>query len=405
MAKQRSKNTGSLFKRIPTGPWVAAWYDHTGKRRVRSTKTTDKATAERIVRQWIADAALRREGIIDPALDRFALEGRRPLSQHIEAYITHCRHAGQSAHHIIQKRRHLERLASGVRVERLVDLTVDALERHLAGMKDQGLSARSINFARQIILAFASWCQRTGRLQANVLKVVPKQDEGRDRRHVRRPLTEEELGRLIEVARHRGRGCWYLCAALAGLRKGDMKNLLWKDIDFRQNTITIACGKAHRTDVLPMHPQLADALRKRQVAALALPTAKVFPQVVTDATRLRDFLRAGLARRVPIPNATEKFVQYKYRRRRRPTTKIVTEDAEGRVIDLHALRTTLGTQLARAGVAPQIAQRIMRHSDYRTTLKHYTVLGLADTSAAVARLPSIQAPQAKDSSHIASKAV
>ncbi len=40
MAKQRSKNTGSLFKRIPTGPWVAAWYDHTGKRRVRPEPPT-----------------------------------------------------------------------------------------------------------------------------------------------------------------------------------------------------------------------------------------------------------------------------------------------------------------------------------------------------------------------------
>src|SRR5262245_56057002 len=43
----------------------------------------------------------------------------------------------------------------------------------------------------------------------------------------------------------------------------------------------------------------------------------------------------------------------------------------------------LATNLARAGVAPQIAQRIMRHSDYRTTLKHYTVLGLRDTAAAI----------------------
>ena len=62
-------------------------------------------------------------------------------------------------------------------------------------------------------------------------------------------------------------------------------------------------------------------------------------------------------------------------------------------LDLHAMRTTLGTNLARAGVAPQIAQRIMRHADYRTTLKHYTVLGLTDTSKAISQLPSIQGPQ------------
>ena len=76
-------------------------------------------------------------------------------------------------------------------------------------------------------------------------------------------------------------------------------------------------------------------------------------------------------------------------KRARPKTRIVTEDADGRVIDLHALRTTLGTQLALEGVAPQIAQRIMRHSDYKTTLLHYTVLGLTDTARAVHGLRGI----------------
>ena len=64
-------------------------------------------------------------------------------------------------------------------------------------------------------------------------------------------------------------------------------------------------------------------------------------------------------------------------------------DSHGRVADLHALRATLATNLARASVTPQVAQRILRHSDYRTTLKHYTVLGLVDTAAAVAKILSI----------------
>jgi hypothetical protein len=94
------------------------------------------------------------------------------------------------------------------------------------------------------------------------------------------------------------------------------------------------------------------------------------------SARLKDFLRAGIARREPVLDADGKPVMIGKGKRRRPKMKIVTEDAEGRVVDLHAMRTTLGTNLARAGVAPQIAQRIMRHGDYRTTLKHYTVLGL-----------------------------
>ena len=47
-------------------------------------------------------------------------------------------------------------------------------------------------------------------------------------------------------------------------------------------------------------------------------------------------------------------------KRERVKTRIVAEDDEGRVIDLHALRTTL---------------------------KHYRVLGLTDTAAAIDRFP------------------
>ncbi len=56
------------------------------------------------------------------------------------------------------------------------------------------------------------------------------------------------------------------------------------------------------------------------------------------------------------------------------------------------MRTTLGTRLARHGAKPQVAREIMRHSDYKTTLKHYTVLGLNDTAKAIEQLPRIAPP-------------
>ena len=197
------------------------------------------------------------------------------------------------------------------------------------------------------------------------------------------------MTRLLAVAHERGRDSWYLAAALAGLRKGDMQRLEWRDVNFDESTVTVRQGKARRLDVIPMHPQLAQALRRRLEAFPAMPTARVWSDTVGDVTRLKDFLRAGIARLVDVLDAQGKPVVIGTGKHERVKTKIVVEDAEGRVIDLHALRTTLGTQLARAGVTPQVAQRIMRHSDYKTTLKHYTVLGLTDTAAAMDRLPGI----------------
>lgn len=386
---QRSKGTGALFRKVPKGPWIAAYWDHRGKRREHSTRTTDRQAAERILAKLVADDRLRRDGVIDPRDDRFAKEGRRSLTEHAAEYIGHCRHAGQDAWHVRQKETQLEAMIAGSKATRLAELTADALELHLSALKERGLSARSVNFARQIAVAFYGWCVKTGRAELNPLRVVPKQDEARDRRRVRRPLTDDELSRLLAVARERGRDAWYLAAALAGLRKGDMKRLTWADVSFAESTVTIRHGKAKRVDTIPMHPQLSEALRRRLAAFPALPTARVWSDTVTDLTRQKDFLRAGIARRVDVLDAEGKPVTVGRGKRGRVKTRIVAEDAEGRVIDLHALRTTLGTQLARAGVVPQVAQRIMRHGDYRTTLKHYTVLGLVDTAAAMDRLPGV----------------
>jgi len=389
MKRQRGRGQGSLYKRNSNGCWIASWYDHDGKRRTQTTRTTDKAAADRILNKRVSDASLRREGVIDARKDRFAIEGRKPLADHAEQYIEHCRRIGQDTRNVDQKERHLQRLREVTGIQRLSDLTADSLEHYMKAILDKGRSARTANHARQIAVAFASWCVRMNRLESNPLKVVERLDEQRDRRRERRALTDDELARLMEVAEQRGRKAWYPTAVLAGLRKGDLQRLKWCDIDFNENTITIREGKAKRVDVIPLHSQLADELRKRQAASLSTPQAKVFPQTVTDRTRLGDFLRAGLAREEVIVDDNGKPVMTGKGKRQRPKTRIVTEDADGRVIDLHAMRTTLGTKLARQGVPPQITQRIMRHSDYRTTDRHYTVLGLTDTSQAIESIPGI----------------
>jgi integrase len=387
--KRRPNGQGTLFQRVPGGPWVAAWFDHTGKRRIKSTRTTDKRTAERLLAKYVADTALRRDGVVDPRFDRFSEANRVELAKQVDAYLTHCRQSGQAEKHLQEKKRHLKNLLAGTEATRLSELTGEALTKHMWAMKMAGKAARTVNFTRQAAVAFMGWCVNSSRIEVNPLKVVARQDERNDRRRVRRPLTNDEVAALLAVAGPRGRRAWYMAAALAGLRKGDLQRLRWADVDFDEGTITISDGKARREDIIPMHPQLAEELARRLREYPALPQTKVFPTTVTDESRLKDFLRAGLARREVVVGADGEPIMHGKGSRQRPKTRIVTEDAEGRVVDLHAMRTTLGTNLARAGVAPQLAQRIMRHSDYRTTLKHYTVLGLVDTAKAIRALPSI----------------
>jgi len=72
---------------------------------------------------------------------------------------------------------------------------------------------------------------------------------------------------------------------------------------------------------------------------------------------------------------------------------IYKTDARGRVVDIHALRTTFCTHLAVAGVHPRVAQQAMRHSRMELTNQYYTDPILLDVAGAVNSLPEFSSAQ------------
>ena len=347
----------TVFKRGGRGNYLIQYFDVNGKRQQRSSRTTDKRAAERIAASIEAETALRREGVIDVRSEQLADQARVPLAKHVEDYIQSKRDAGRGSRTITDLERLLGWLIETTKASRLDDLSTDAIATALRSLSAKGLSARTYNHHLSVTGSFLRWCVKMGRITQNPAQILSPLDEQRDRRRVRRSLTPEEVERLLAVAEKRGRKAWYLTALWAGLRLSELGRLKWGDVDLEQGTITIRDGKAHRVDRVPMHADLIAELGRIK-PALAHPSHKVFATRVTNATRTKDFARARI--------------------------ELVNE--EGHHADLHACRTTLGTMLAREGVAPQVAKKILRHSDYRTTLKSYTALDLADTRTAVEAL-------------------
>ena len=68
---------GTIYKRNNRGSWVLSWFDASGRRKTVSSRTTDHRAAERILREKEAGVALRRDGVVDPAKDRFLEAERR----------------------------------------------------------------------------------------------------------------------------------------------------------------------------------------------------------------------------------------------------------------------------------------------------------------------------------------
>lgn len=346
----------TMFKKHGEGPWVIKWIDAEGRRRERSSRTTCRRSAQRMMAKIVNEVALIREGVVDPQQQRLAREDVRPLTKHIECYIGHLELAGRSQRTVADARRHLDWIISATGASRLSDLSMDAVERALRLLQIVGRSARTLNHRGGSVRAFLGWCVLTQRISSNPLRKLPRQNEDVDRRRERRALTSDEIERLLAVAEQRDRKLWYMVALYAGLRLSELKALRWGDLDLVNGSLVVV-GKAKRRDEVPLHPVLLDELRRARPGGV-MPSARVFATSPTNDTRRKDFLRAG----------------------------IVLANDQGLHADLHSLRVTLGTMLARSGVPPQVARRIMRHSRYATTLRYYTHLTRDDSSAAMARL-------------------
>src|SRR5262245_21935860 len=63
--------------------YTIAYFDHSGKRRFVGSKTSDYDAAKRLATKLETEAMERSRGLIDPQAERFAIENRRPLLEHV----------------------------------------------------------------------------------------------------------------------------------------------------------------------------------------------------------------------------------------------------------------------------------------------------------------------------------
>ncbi len=365
-------------------PWMIAYTDETGRRQI-VTGSLDKGVTQEIARKLEIDVSRRRRGVVTADEERFEKEGRRPINEHVDEYLTDCQHQGQNATHISNKRTQLSRLNREANVSRLVDIDPNLLTSHLQALKASGSSHRTVNQHRGTVIAFLNWCVLKKRIPRNPVKsgAVKALDEREDSRRVRRALSGEELNWLLESAPKRR--TLYLCAYWTGLRRNELRSINRGDVDLDRGTLRVrfGVGKGKHEDEIPLHPELHDALRSH-ISQDAKRSDLIFPVVSRVTTLYRDLKRARDRWISAATNDVE-------RKRREESDFLCRVDSEGRQVDLHALRSTLGTHLARHGVSPQVHQRLMRHTDYRVTLKHYTHLQLRDDAAAIESLPAVAA--------------
>ncbi len=391
--RQRPRGTGSLFKRDGRGPWVARWYGHDGKRQVRSTRTTDKAAAERILSKHVGDAALRRDGVIDANADRHAVEGRRPLADHVEDWRAALLAKGDAEKHAADFAGNVNRVFAGCNAAYCAHVSASSVQSHLADIR-KSRSTRTANFYLQAVKGFCRWMVRDGRAASNPVEHPQAGNVGGDIRRQRRALEAAELVRLLATTetgptfrRLTGpdRVILYRLAVESELRAHELRSLTPRsfDLDADPPTVTVraAYSKRRRDDTLRLKPNAADTLARWMADRDADAPVFIVPDKTADM--LRADLRRARARWIrETPDRPE-------RRDRRGSDFLAVEDGAGRVVDFHALRRTFITSLARGGVHPKTAQSLARHSTITLTMDRYTHTVVGEQSDALKALPDL----------------
>lgn len=198
------------------------------------------------------------------------------------------------------------------------------------------------------LTVFFTWCIKEKHMAVNPLLdiEVPKLNKSLPPK-----LTKQDALRLLEVAynypypykflRYRNHAI-FATFLFAGLRRKELLNLKFADVDLDNLTIFVRQGKGSKDRIIPMNYRLADILKTYNRERMRL--GKTCPEFFTSLNRDMGFKKIGLKRLI------EKM-----------------KETSGLQFSSHKLRHTFATLMLEGGCDIYSLSKMMGHSDIKTT--------------------------------------
>jgi integrase len=264
----------------------------------------------------------------------------------------------------------LNHVEQTINPQRLSDLTTARLSAFVAKLRAEGMKDTTLAGQVGHFKPILRWAVKQGYLRAMPEIEKPKRAKGVNRAMRGRPVTGEELDRMLAKVpskRKREPEKWQRLIRglyLSGLRLGEALALSWDsdaeiavDMGGKYPALRIRAEaeKAHRDRLLPIAPEFAEFL-------LAVPEAD----------------RHGLVFGIEGPDgplSTKRASRYLSSIGK--AANVVIDKAAGRYATAHDLRRSFGTRWA-LRVRPGVLRDLMRHSSVSTTMSFYVDLDAED---------------------------
>ncbi len=328
------------------------------------------------------EAAARLRDLLREGPDPAAAHRKRPLEEHLTAFLAHLDARGTSAKRRDQVLHDVRWLARTAGWDKLPSLTAEGLENALARLRGEGRAGHTRRAYRQHAQQFASWCVRTGRMQANPFLQVPGVNVDLDRKFTHRCPTPQELGQLFAYldsptcpvrCSTRGtrngltgpeRAMGYKVCLGTGFRANELRALRRASFMLDDSTVTLPTRRAknRKPTVQPLPAWLVEQLRS--YFAAGGPTWERLP--AKDQGRLvldGDLNGAGIALSLEGADCPQRFTFHSFR------VSFIDSLCQD---PANSLKTIMD---------------LARHSDARLTLSTYAKYHRESAAGALDRLP------------------
>jgi integrase len=366
--------------------YYALFYGADGRRKFRSTKARNRTLAMATAVKWEEAARKGRKGELT------AVQARKVLAEIVEIStgesLTHytCEgwlkewldnKSGSATEATMTRYKQVIRdfeSCIGPRAKApLPSITPGDVAKFRDRLHKEGRAPSTVNMVVRKILSvpFADALRRGYILSNPVTGVDALKRRGAEAQAGREPFSADEITALLEVA---GDGEWrgaILCALTTGLRLKDVAGLTWGMIDQKSGVLRVTTQKTSAEVVTFIHADFSAWLNKQ---TQGIGRAPVFPSLHAKSTGGNHGLSSQFRKIVD---------------KAKIKGRVIEREGKGRAgysKTFHSLRHTFVSDLANAGVAADLRQKLAGHADEKVHAG-YTHHELETVRAAIDKLP------------------
>jgi integrase len=332
----------TVRKRKDTGKWVSDFY-YNGERIVRTLKFArtkkEAEQAEAVIMNQVFQQAYGFEAKPDKRFEDFVIETFLPYSETNK----------KSFYYDVLICRVLVPAFQNKTLRQITPPMIEALKQELFNRPTkhgQKRSPATVNRHLSALSKIFSLAEDAELVDSNPCKRVRKFQL--DNQRMRVLSSDEEVRLFSELEKNKLVAQIVQTALHTGMRRGEIFNLKWFDVDFSRGLIQVRVSKSNKKRLVPMNETVRQLLNKlEKMSEFVFPSPKTNKRLNQIKTSFRKAVeRAGL------------------------------EDFR-----FHDLRHTAASRMAEAGASPFTLMKILGHSDIRMTSRYTHATDLAIRNA------------------------